>query len=607
MGFKNGAGGMNDSAQGETIFGQSGRDVRSAAAPIVFCDTLGLYQQPLGQPLDTVVLFASPWGLEDLCTTRKFWRIIADELAARGIGSFRFDWPGTGDGRDDIDFSKGLQVWRDALVEAATKARTLSGASRVVIIGQSLGAAIAAETAPQIEGVEALALLAPVISGRFYIRELAVWSSMVDADLGLTDDQRIRDGVAIASLKMQPEIAADVKKLNLLSLTAKPAPACLLLARTDRPNDAELAIHLEGLGANVTVESFDGYRNLISNPVITRLPLDVADRLVAWVAGIAGETPASSEADDADLGGELAGDGFFDTPVSFGPNNRLSGVLCAPAGLRRGRTVLFLSSSYDRRIGWGRTTVEMARKLAREGIASLRFDLANAGDSPPNPAMPEQVLYTHGPEADVADALDYLDAIGLGRPVVAGRCSGAFLGFYCAVKDERVSGAILVNPVTLYWAPGRSVEEAVREGNRTLEDYGSRAMRLETFQRLFRGELDFRAILRNLARGVGGRIRGVGRKLFRGHTPEGRAIYSAFDELKSRQVPLALVFAEKDSGREHFNFYFDQTGDRVQRFDNVSVSIIPNADHNLTPEHSREIYIDAIRSLALKSSEPDDA
>ncbi len=248
----------------------------------------------------------------------------------------------------------------------------------------------------------------------------------------------------------------------------------------------------------------------------------------------------------------------------------------------------------------GRTTVDMARKLAREGIASLRFDIANAGDSPPNPGMPEQVLYTNGAEADVAEALDYLDIIGWGRPIIAGRCSGAFLGFHSALKDERISGAVLVNPETFYWAPGRSVEDAVRDGKRTLEDYGSRALRAETFQRLFRGELDIRAILRNISRGVVGRIRGLARKLLRSRTVEGRAVYSAFDELKQREVPLALVYAEKDIGREHFNFYFDQAGAKLQGFDNASVAIIPDADHNLTPEHSREIYIGAIRAMALR-------
>lgn len=591
--------GMGDGV--ETIPSSKPLEGTAAASPIVFSDTLGLFQRAYGTGLDTVVVFASPWGLEELCTTRKFWRIIADRLSQHGIASLRFDWPGTGDGRDDIDFSSGLELWRKALIEAADKARLLSGASRVVIIGQSLGAAVAAETAPRIEGLAALALLAPVISGRFYTRELAVWSSMVDADLGLPDAQRIKGAVSIASLTMTPEIAADVKKINLLSLSEKPADTCLLLARADRPNDAELAGHLEKLGVAVTVEAFTDYDKLISNPVISHLPLHVADRLVDWAVPLADGRPAQKSADETGLGGQIRGDGFVEMPVAFGPNNRLSGVLCKPLGDSKGHTVLFLSSSYDRRVGWGRTTVDMARRLARDGVSSLRFDIANAGDSPPIPGMPEQVLYTHAPEMDVADALDYLDVIGLGRPVVAGRCSGAFLGLHCAVLDERISGAVLVNPVTFYWAPELSVEDVVREGNRTLEDYGSRAMRLDTFKRLFRGELDIRAILRNLARGVGGRIRGLARKLLRSRTVEGRAIYSAFDELKLRQVPLTLVYAEKDSGREHFNYYFDQAGDKVQAFDNVKVAVIPDADHNLTPEHARNVYIDAIRALAFKT------
>ena len=97
----------------ESISSSKPLDGMAAASPIVFSDTLGLFQRAAGPCLDTVVVFASPWGLEELCTTRKFWRIIADRLASRGIASLRFDWPGTGDGRDDIDFSSEKRFERD--------------------------------------------------------------------------------------------------------------------------------------------------------------------------------------------------------------------------------------------------------------------------------------------------------------------------------------------------------------------------------------------------------------------------------------------------------------------------------------------------------------
>ncbi len=574
---------------------------RSAAEPVAFSGAFGLFQPARGGALDTVVVFASPWALEELCTTRKFWRIIAEKLADRGLASFRFDWPGTGDALDTADFSKGLEVWRAALIEAAQKARALSGAGKVVVIGQSFGAAVAAQTGPRIDGLEAMALLAPVISGRFYSRELAIWSNMVDADLGLTDAQRVKDGVAIASFRLQPEIAAELRKLDLTALAERPAPRCLVLARVDRPSDADFCAHLEKLGAEVRSEPFADYDKLISNPLLVRLPVEVGDRLVDWAAEIAGATPAANRPDESGRGGVLTGDGFVEEGVNFGRGGRLSGVLCRPDGLRRGAPVVFVSASYDRRIGWGRTTVDMARRLARDGIASLRFDIADAGDSPPNPGRPEEVLYTQAPQEDLGEALDFLDAAGLGRPVVAGRCSGAYIGFHGALEDARVCGAVLANPIAFYWAPGRSLSQLVRQSGRTLEDYGSRALRLDTFKRLLRGELDLVAIARNILRGVGGRVRALARKALRKRSPEGRAVYAAFGELKRRQVPVTVLYSAQDPGREHYNFYFDAAGGRTQGFENVAVTVIPDADHNLTPEHSRAVYLDAIRATALKA------
>ncbi|MBK3745948.1 alpha/beta fold hydrolase, partial [Paraburkholderia aspalathi] len=298
----------------------------------------------------------------------------------------------------------------------------------------------------------------------------------------------------------------------------------------------------------------------------------------------------------------LMGDGFQELPVRFGEGNRLSGVVCEPTGLRQGATVVFLSSSYDRHVGWGRKHLIMARRLAQRGIASLRFDAANVGDSPPLPDAPEQMLYHDSQQRDVSEAVDFLKSRGVEKIIVVGRCSGAYLGFHSAVADPRISAAVLANPVTFYWAPGRSVDEAVREGNRTLEDYGSRMLQASTFKRLFRGELDLVAILRNLLRGVGRRILGLSRRLLRGRTVEGSAIYAGFNQLQVRNVPVALIYSERDPGLEHFAFYFDQQGSDVAGFANMTVTIIPAADHNLTPDHARQTYYEVIEQMALRFS-----
>ncbi len=186
-------------------------------------------------------------------------------------------------------------------------------------------------------------------------------------------------------------------------------------------------------------------------------------------------------------------------------------MFCRPTGLGVGRaagaTVIFLTSAYDRHAGWGRSTVKMARALAAEGIASLRFDTANVGDSQRVPGRPEQVLYHDTQTADVLAAIDFLESVKSGPVMTAGRCSGAYLGFQASLVDPRIRGNVSVNPAVFHWQEGRSVEEAVVKGTRSLDDYGRRMLNRDTFARVLKGEIDVRAALRNIAKGIGGRIR----------------------------------------------------------------------------------------------------
>jgi hypothetical protein len=60
-----------------------------------------------------------------------------------------------------------------------------------------------------------------------------------------------------------------------------------------------------------------------------------------------------------------------------------------------------------------------------------------------------------------------------------------------------------------------------------------------------------------------------------------------------------LLYSENDAGLDHFNYYFDVSGRGLAAYPNVSFSIMHNADHNLSPEHARKIYLDTVRELAL--------
>ncbi|WP_245422839.1 alpha/beta fold hydrolase [Neorhizobium huautlense] len=573
---------------------------RQAAESFTFGSTVGLFAPPSPDTAVSglAVLFASPWGLEEMCT-RKFWRIISEKLADRGIASLRFDYPGTGDALDGKDFTEGLSVWSDSLIAAAGRLKVLSGCERIVVVSQGLGAVVATAAAGQIEGLEAIAYLAPVISGRLHLRELAVWSKVVDENLGLSEAQRDKSGVSIASLTMPAEIADNIRKVNLMALERAPAMQALVIGRADRPADREFASRLATLGVTVTEQAFDGYDKLVSNPAISKLPLTVADRLVDWIAAIPIPEHLATWPQPV-IVSPLAGDGFAETPVRFGSNNRLSGIVCEPLHERGAATVLFLTSAYDRHAGWGRTTAAMARMLARSGIPSLRFDPANAGDSPPVPGRPEQVLYHSTQNGDVSEAIDFLETRALAPVIVAGRCSGAYLGFQSALTDARIAGGVLVNPAVFRWRPGRSVEDAIVNGTRSLDDYGKRVLRAETFKRVLQGDVDLRAAIRNIAKALTKRLSHRMTHVFRDFTSEGREIYRAFDRLKRRGVQVSLIYSENDLGLDHYNFYFGRDGAGLARFPNVSATIIPDADHNLTPDHARDVYLQAVQQLAFR-------
>ncbi|MDX3928567.1 MAG: alpha/beta fold hydrolase [Shinella sp.] len=577
----------------------------SAAIPVSFARTVGLFTPSASGGPRVAALFLSAWGFEEMCT-RKTWRILAERLAAAGIPSLRFDYPGTGDSLDGPDLADGLAAWERSILAAASELRLLSGAERLILVGHGLGAALAAQMAGRLDGVEAVALMAPVVSGRFHLRELSAWSKMVDESLGLAEAHCITGKTAVAGLVMPDSVAADVRTLALDTLAASPAKRLLLVQREGREKEAALAAHLESLGSDVTRLPYRGYDDLVSNPTIARQPAEVLDGVVAWAEAVARNLEGTA-APEPPLSAPalLDSDCFVEEPQRFGSGDRLFGIVCRPRAARRGGTVLLLGTAYDRCAGWGRSAVETARFLAANGVASLRFDAANVGDSPPVEGRAEQVQYSNEQMADVSEALDLLDRLDLAPAVLVGRCSGAWLAFRAAVADIRCRTAIAVNPYTFVWDPAISVEDALRYNPRSLGDYRERLSRPETFRRLLAGEIDLRRAAGSIAARLGERAaRGVPR-LFDPLSRQGRlrsAVHADFRKLSVRRMPLSLIYSENDVGLERYGFFFGAQGQGIAAYPNVRVEIIAGADHNISPQPAQALLRERILAAALAAA-----
>lgn len=575
----------------------------SAALPVCFARTVGLFTPPGpgAASSDCAVLFLSPWGFEEMCT-RKLWRELAERFSGLGIASLRFDYPGTGDALDAMEFSGGLAVWEEAIVAAAAELRRLSGASKLIVVGQGLGATLTVLSARKLEGVEGMVLMAPVVSGRFYLRELSAWSKMVDDGLGLDENQRITSKTSIAGLVMPNDIVDAVRRINLQATEIAPSPSILMVHRPARENEAALAARLEELGAAVCRQAYLGYDELVSNPTIAMQPETVATRVTEWVGTLAAAAGPASGRQALPAPAVLEGEGFFEEPLRFGPFDRLSGVLCTPVAARRGASVILLGTAYDRHAGWARSTVETARCLALQGIASLRFDAANVGDSPPIEGAPGQVLFSEGQKDDVRAAFELLAERQLAPAVLAGRCSGAYLAFQSSLGEARCCGVVAINPFTFVWDRDESVDEALRYNPRSLGDYRKRALRLDTLRRLAAGRIDLRRAAANIATQLGRRAAAAAPGLLGYLTKDGRlqrSVMSAFRTLADRRTPVRLIYSETDVGLARYHAYFGADGSGLRAFANVAVEIVPDADHNMSPPEARALLQQRIVEAAL--------
>lgn len=186
--------------------------------------------------------------------------------------------------------------------------------------------------------------------------------------------------------------------------------------------------------------------------------------------------------------GQISGDGVAERAVVFGRAGHLVGIVSAPAGgvSDAGVGIAFINSGIIHRVGGNRLYVRLARALARRGATVLRFDLSGLGDSgvPPHQA---ELARVEVEQQDINEALTLLEELGSRRLIVAGLCSGADNSLLSISRNDRVSGALLLDPF------------AYRTWKYYLTHYGPRMVRPAAWWRAMTGQT---SLLRDIGRSV---------------------------------------------------------------------------------------------------------
>lgn len=125
------------------------------------------------------------------------------------------------------------------------------------------------------------------------------------------------------------------------------------------------------------------------------------------------------------------------TPVRFGPDDSLVGMLTTPAQAAPATVAcLMFNMGANHRVGPRRVNVKLAHLLAGRGVASLRFDLGGVGDSDATGTSDD--LQTRA-RNDLLAAMDMVEkTLGIRQFAVVAMCSGVEHAVRAAVADARV-------------------------------------------------------------------------------------------------------------------------------------------------------------------------
>jgi hypothetical protein len=258
-------------------------------------------------------------------------------------------------------------------------------------------------------------------------------------------------------------------------------------------------------------------------------------------------------------------------------------------------TVLFLNTGHHHHVGFGRMATNMARKLAAEGIPSLRFDAAGLGDSDAMPGRAEGVIYSTEACADVSDAISMLEARGYRNHVVVGHCSGAHLAFHSTVLDQRTAAQVLMNLQVFIWGENDTLETVIRarrrSGREILADAWRAIRHPATWHRLMRGEKRdrelARALLGRAARVARDKIARVGTRLLGANTPVS-PVEGWFRAIDARGTHTLLIYSAGDDGLAERDQHLGEGGRALAAMPTVRTHVLDSADHLLSPREAQE-------------------
>ncbi|MEI6201199.1 MAG: alpha/beta hydrolase [Enhydrobacter sp.] len=552
--------------------------------PVTFNGCFGWLHGPQDGAGSDVGVVICTGLIQDALLAYSSLRVLADDLAAAGFVTLRFDYPGTGDSCDDsVERDGHWTAWQRSVDDAANWLRATAGVKRLVLVGLRLGTTLAPLAAARREDVAALLLFEPVISGRTYVRQLTLEVEMLSG----TRPTKGED-LYLREFRFPPATLDQIGEVDLRKVTVKSGMHVALCAQSEGKAAEDAATTWRSAGAEVVNIPWTGLDPLVRHKVIDEDILADFTAVLQWLRKSVPVQPIAMQI----VTGEAAlhPPGCIETPVRFGPDRRLFGMLCRPRDSAPGTVVLLGNAGHDPHYASARHAVTLSRKLAAKGVASFRLDYAGLGDSI-GPAGKERMLshvfaVDRGP--DVSAAVDTLQGMGYRRFGIEGLCSGAFHAFRTALSEPRINTVLVVN-LPFFTLPAGSVLGYLEQKDRSPAEYLAKLLRPRTWATLLSGKVDYSGIfvgqLGRLRARVKAKLLGLARRV--GLLREQSFAKQSMTALSKRGTTTLFLFSPGEEAEGAFALEFGPTGDGLAAHKGATMHVIPGMDHHLTAAPGR--------------------
>jgi pimeloyl-ACP methyl ester carboxylesterase len=254
----------------------------------------------------------------------------------------------------------------------------------------------------------------------------------------------------------------------------------------------------------------------------------------------------------------------------------LVGILTRPvAGVDVSRpAMVILNSGNMHRVGTGRVSVTLARRLAGQGHLVLRFDHAAVGDSAPRR---DALDLEESRQTEIKEMLTLLcNRFGTVGFVLYGLCSGARDAYNVALTDERVTGLVMIDGFS----------------------YPNFRFHVNAFaKRISKPAAVFRSLLRRIG------LRPALQEATSGEDfwvqdwpdyPPQEVIARGYQTLVDRSVALFVVYTGGWADTYNYERQFLDINRTVDFRDQLTLLYLPEAEHTLTNPRFRRLVLDRV-------------